>query len=122
MDHSRSIKKTNEEKLNKPKTDVNTTHLRYSKGRDNAELSQKPNQLMSPAVNSDDKSEPIGVTVKNPINSRKFHSKRCLETIELEPNTTISYFSGATTVTLKDKLSSYCFEKCKNYSLTRRWK
>ena len=127
VEQSRPIKQSNEShvKINNPKTDATTTRKirkpndkpRLSKGRVNTELPQKLIQSVDPTEFSNDKDDPIDLTGKKPIKQSTLlvgsSILKGVKTNELKQDTTVRSFSGATTVTLKDKLSSYNLEKCK---------
>ena len=131
MEQSRSIKQSNEShvKINNPKTDATTTRKirkpndkpRLSKGRVNTELPQKLIQSVAPTEFSNDNDGPIDLTGKKPIKQSTLlvgsSILKGVKTNELKQDTTVRSFSGATTVTLTDKLSSHNLEKCKTVIL-----
>ena len=131
--HSKSAKQLKEshEQIDKPKSYANTKTAgkirkpadkpRLSKSRNNVKLQHKHNQPSFTTMISNNKDDPIDLTEKRSIKQPTLvvgsSILKGVKTNELKPNTTVRSFPGATTATLKDKLSAYNIEKCKTVIL-----
>ena len=105
--------------IRKPTSKTKSSRLFNSQINTNKLLKQ--NQSMASTKFSNEKDDPIDLTEKKYIKQSTLlvgsSILKGVKTNELEPNVTVRSFSGATTVTLKDKLSNYNIENCKTVIL-----
>ena len=98
-----------------------TKGSRLSNSRINTNKLLKQNKSLASTEFSNEKDDPIDLTEKKYIKQSTLlvgsSILKGVKTNELKPNVTVRSFSGATTVTLKDKLTNCNIENCKTVIL-----